>query len=296
MNAHPLLVTDSQQLARALESLQGDSGLLGLVPTMGALHDGHLSLVQRSLQQCPMTAVTIFVNPAQFNDSQDLDKYPRDIDRDLRLLAGAGVDLVYAPAQEDIYPDGFSDWMEPPAAAEKWEGEQRPGHFRGVCTVIHRLLHFLPADVVFLGEKDYQQAVVIKQSVRQHGLSTQLEICPTVREHDGLAMSSRNTYLSLAERQQATGLWKCLQQGQAMVFEGETRSTVITEELSHLLETEGFGQVDYLAIVDPETLQPREQIDTPLRLMIAARLGTTRLIDNCLLSLPAGPAAAADQE
>ena len=296
MNKRPLLVTDSQQLARELESLRDEPGPLGLVPTMGALHDGHLSLVRHCAQQCPATAVTIFVNSAQFNNTQDLEEYPRDMDRDLRLLAEVGVDLVYAPAQEDIYPDGFSDWVEPPAEAEKWEGEQRPGHFRGVCTVIHRLLQFLPADVVFLGEKDYQQSVVIKQFVRQHGISTLLEICPTVREHDGLAMSSRNTYLSPAERQQATGLWKCLQQGQAMVLEGEIHSLVITEELTRFLETEGFDQVDYLAIVDPETLQPREHIDTPLRLLIAARLGATRLIDNCLLSLPAGPAAAAEQE
>ena len=218
------------------------------------------------------------------------------MDRDLRLLSEVGVDLVYAPPHGDIYPDGFSDWVEPPVEAQKWEGEQRPGHFRGVCTVIKHLFQILPADVAFLGEKDYQQSVVIKQLIRQLGMSIQLEVCPTVREHDGLAMSSRNAYLSPAERQQATGLWKSLQRAQAMVLGGDTLGAVITGELTRFIEIEGITQVDYVAIVDPETLESREHIDPPLRLLVAARLGTTRLIDNCLLSLPAGPAAVAQQE
>jgi pantoate--beta-alanine ligase len=292
MNGQPPLITDRQQLARELECLREKPGRLGLVPTMGAFHDGHISLVRRSVQECQATAVTIFVNPAQFNNQLDLEEYPRDMDRDLRLLSEVGVDLVYAPSQDEIYPDDFSEWVEPPGEAEKWEGEHRPGHFRGVCTVVKRLFQILPADVAFFGEKDYQQSVVIRQLVRQLGISIHIEVCPTVREHDGLAMSSRNAYLSPAERQQAPGLWKCLQRAQAMVLEGETRSPVITGQLTRFLEIEGFTQVDYLAIVDPETLESRELIDASLRLLVAARLGTTRLIDNCLLSLPAGPAAA----
>ena len=286
MNKHPLLITDSRQITAPLERLRGKGGVLGLVPTMGALHDGHLSLVHHSVQQCQATVVTIFVNPAQFNDHDDLAEYPRDRERDLDLLARTGADLVFAPPEADIYPAGFDDWVQPPATATCWEGEQRPGHFRGVCTVLKQLFQLIPADIAFFGEKDYQQSIVIRQLVEQLAIPMQIEACPTVREHDGLAMSSRNAYLSPAERQQATALWRCLQVAEQRVLSGETSSRAIIEDLTRLLEDEQFEIVDYVAIVDPETLGSREQIDTSLRLLIAARLGSTRLIDNWLLPTP----------
>ena len=286
MSKQPLLVTDSQQLAGQLELLREQKGLLGLVPTMGALHEGHLSLVHRSVQQCQATVVTIFVNPAQFENQRDLDKYPQDPTRDLDLLECAGVDLVFAPPEGDIYPEGFNDWVQPPAAATRWEGEQRPGHFRGVCTVLKQLFQLLPADIAYFGEKDYQQSVVTRQLVDELAIPIQVAICPTVREHDGLAMSSRNAYLSPTERLQATALWRCLQLAEQLVLGGETSSQEIISRLARLLESEHVEVVDYVAIVDPETLESREQVDAPLRLLVAARLGTTRLIDNSLLPIP----------
>ncbi len=286
MSTQPLVVTDSQQLSRPLELLREQNGLLGLVPTMGALHEGHLSLVRRSVQQCQATIVTVFVNPAQFEDQRDLERYPQHPARDLELLEGEGVDLVFAPPQAEIYPEGFSDWVEPPAAATRWEGEQRPGHFRGVCTVLKQLFERLPADVAYFGEKDYQQSVVTRQLVDKLAIPIQVEVCPTVREHDGLAMSSRNAYLSPAERLQATALGKCLLLAQQLVQEGEASSLRIIEKLTRVLESERFEVIDYVAIVDPQTLEPREQVDESLRLLVAARLGATRLIDNSLLPMP----------
>jgi pantoate--beta-alanine ligase len=286
MSKQPLLVTDSQQLARPLELLREQNGLLGLVPTMGALHEGHLSLVRRSVQQCQATIVTVFVNPAQFEDQQDLEKYQQHPARDLDLLEGEGVNLVFAPSEAEIYPEGFSDWVEPPAVATRWEGEQRPGHFRGVCTVLKQLFQRLPADIAYFGEKDYQQSVVTRQLVEKLAIPIQVEVCPTVREHDGLAMSSRNAYLSAAERLQATALWRCLQLAQQLVEGGETSSHRIIEKLTQLLESERFEVIDYVAIVDPQTLESREQVDGSLRLLVAARLGGTRLIDNSLLPMP----------
>jgi pantoate--beta-alanine ligase len=286
MSKQPLSVTDSQQLARPLELLREQDGLLGLVPTMGALHEGHLSLVRRSVQQCQATIVTVFVNPAQFEDQQDLEKYRQHPERDLDLLESEGVDLVFAPPESDIYPEGFSDWVEPPAVATRWEGEQRPGHFRGVCTVLKQLFQRLPADIAYFGEKDYQQSVVTRHLVEELAIPIQVEVCPTVREHDGLAMSSRNAYLSPTERLQATALWRCLQLAQQLVLGGETGSHRIIEKLTRLLENERFEVIDYVAIVNPQTLEPCEQVDGSLRLLVAARLGGTRLIDNSLLAMP----------
>lgn len=284
MNKQPVLVTNSDQLDEQLALLRAGQGRLGLVPTMGALHDGHLSLVRRSLEECQATVVTIFVNPAQFNNDKDREDYPQDLDRDLGLLAQAGVDLIFAPPQSDIYPDGFADWVEPPRVADRWEGEQRPGHFRGVCTVVRKLFQLIPADIAYFGEKDYQQSIVIKHLIDQMAIPIELMICPIVREQDGLAMSTRNAYLSSSDRQQASAIWECLRAAGAMVLEGESSSPVIIKQLTEELQAACFTQVDYVAIVDPQTLDPQERIEGPVRLLVAARLGTTRLIDNCLLS------------
>lgn len=287
MSSYPLLLTDQHQLDKVLAELREQGRSLGLVPTMGALHEGHLSLVRESVRRCDTTIATIFVNAAQFDRQQDLASYPRDLESDVGLLAADGVDLVFAPPDKVIYPDGFSDWVNPPGLAEDWEGRCRPGHFRGVCTVVKQLFRLIPAEIAFFGAKDYQQALVIRALAKSLGLPIQVEICPIIREPDGLAMSSRNTYLSPREREQATVLYSCIEKALESIAAGQSNCQVLVQELNNRLAEAGVERVEYVAIVDPETLKPLEQLDRPARLLLAAHVGTVRLIDNCLLPRPA---------
>ena len=287
MSSRPLLLTDQDQLDRALADCRQQGRSLGLVPTMGALHEGHLSLVQESVRQCDSTITTIFLNAAQFDQQQDLASYPCDLQRDIEMLAAAGADLVFAPAEDIIYPEGFSDWVNPPGVAEDWEGRYRPDHFRGVCTVVKQLFTMIPAQIAFFGAKDYQQAQVIQSLVKTLDLPIQIKVCPTVREPDGLAMSSRNTYLSPQERKQATVLYSCIEEALKSVAAGTSDCQALLQQLNEMLAAAAVDQVDYVAIVDPETLRPLQQLDRPARLLLAVYIGTVRLIDNCLLPTPA---------
>ncbi|WP_425614512.1 pantoate--beta-alanine ligase [Anatilimnocola sp. NA78] len=256
---------------------------VGVVPTMGALHEGHLSLVHLAKKSCSKVVTTIFVNPTQFGPNEDFARYPRTLPEDLRLLATAGCDYCFVPSKEEMYPTGFSTYVEAPAVGTRWEGECRPGHFRGVTTVVLKLLNMIPADVACFGQKDYQQAAVIRAMARDLNLFSEIEIGPTIREADGLAMSSRNRYLSASERQRALSISQGLRQAQEMVRSGERRAATIAGMLGETLQPQ-VDSIDYVAIADGDTLEPVEQISANTVVLIAVRIGKTRLIDNCLVS------------
>jgi len=280
-DARPCLVTTAIELRDAVAAARADSKLIGLVPTMGALHEGHLSLVRASLAQCDYTMVTIFVNPTQFGPHEDLGEYPRTLQADLDALAECGADLVFAPTNDAIYPNGFSTYVDPPQVAEPLEGRCRPGHFRGVTTVVLKLFNLAQADVAFFGQKDYQQSLVIRRMVQDLDLPIEIRVCPTVRESDGLAMSSRNRYLSEPEREQALALWRSLKLAVELFAQGERDAETITARMRELFEQADIDRIDYVALTDPETLQPVHQIQASTVALAAAYVGDTRLIDNC---------------
>jgi pantoate--beta-alanine ligase len=253
------------------------------VPTMGALHEGHLSLLDAARETCDFVVATIFVNPTQFAPHEDLAKYPRTFVEDLDRLAARHVDLVFAPRDEEMYPRGFSTCVSPPQVALPWEGVVRPGHFQGVATVVLKLFHILPADVAYFGQKDYQQACVIRQMVIDLNLSIDVRVCPTIRAADGLALSSRNQYLNQDERARAIGLYHSLQRGVALIVEGERRPGQVEEQMRRVLNEHNIHDIEYIGIAHANTLEPLREICVPTVLLVAARLGTTRLIDNWLI-------------
>ena len=260
---------------------------LGLVPTMGALHEGHLSLAGRARTECASVAMSIFVNPAQFGPHEDLTRYPRPIERDLQLAEAAGIDLVFNPSVEEIYPPGFGTYVEVGDVARRWEGEHRPGHFRGVATVVTKLFTLVAPQCAYFGQKDFQQLAVVRRLVADLNLPVEVVGCETVREPDGLALSSRNVYLSPDERPYATALHAALHTGRQRVAAGATKASAVREAMERvLLDTPGVT-VDYVAVVDPGTLEPLDRIEpgrTLVHGLIAARLGAVRLIDNMALS------------
>lgn len=284
MKEQPQLVTTCQEMRQAMAQLRAGQQRIGLVPTMGALHAGHLSLVQAARQQCDCVIVTIFVNPTQFAPNEDLTEYPRTLEDDLLQLQDLNVDLVFAPTEDEIYPDGPSTPVTPPAIAAPWEGVHRPHHFAGVVTVVDKLFNIIPADVAFFGQKDYQQAMVIKQLVRDTNVSIDIEFCPIVRDEDGLALSSRNRYLDVPQRKQATALSACLAEAQQKVEQGEYSTRTLVDAIGQQLREQGIEQIDYVAIVDPATLVELEFVEGPAMLLLAVHVGDVRLIDNCCLT------------
>jgi pantoate--beta-alanine ligase len=253
---------------------------IGFVPTMGYLHEGHLSLARRARAECAFVVMSIFVNPTQFGPQEDFDRYPRDLPRDIRLAEQVGVDLIFAPPVEEMYPAGFSTYVEVGGVTARWEGERRPGHFRGVATVVLKLFNQVQPDRAYFGEKDYQQLQVVKKMVRDLDLQVEIVGCPIVREEDGLAMSSRNVYLSPEQRRAATVLYRALQRGRELAAQGEREVACLLEGMRAVLRSEPLVQEDYLAIVDPASLEPLEQVAGPARILIAGRVGGVRLIDN----------------
>ena len=259
------------------------TGTVGLVPTMGFLHEGHLSLVRSARAACDTVAVSIFVNPTQFGPGEDLDRYPRDEERDLALLRDEGADLVFMPSSDEIYPPGFDDWVEVRGPiAERLEGEHRPGHFRGVTTVVARLFRIVRPERAYFGEKDAQQLRVIRRMTDDLGLGVEIIGLPIVREPDGLAMSSRNAYLSPDDRARALSFSRALREAERAFASGERDAGVIREAARRTLDAAGVG-VDYVCVADEETLEELETIDRPALLLRAASVGVTRLIDNALL-------------
>lgn len=256
---------------------------VGLVPTMGALHQGHFSLAQRSKSECDYTTVTIFVNPTQFAPNEDLSRYPRTLEADLAGLSDLQVDLVFTPSADELYPPGFSTYVHPPAAAEPLEGVFRPGHFRGVTTVVLKLFQILPASIAYFGQKDYQQLTVIRRMVEDLNIPIRIQGCPTIREVDGLAMSSRNRYLDEHQRQSALSLWIALQAAKRLFDEGERDVGRLEREMSEQLLQRKAERIDYACVVDAHSLATINSITGPAVALIAAFVGTTRLIDNLLL-------------
>lgn len=269
---------------------QAASGSLGLVPTMGFLHEGHLSLVRRARRDNQTLAVSIFVNPTQFAANDDLDRYPRDMDRDLALLANEQVDVVFAPDHDQMYPEGFDDWIEPPVPlATRLEGASRPGFFRGVCTVVARLFRIVQPNSAYFGQKDAQQLHVVRQMVRDLDLTVEIVPMPIVREPDGLAMSSRNQYLSPDERQRSVALSAALVEVRQMVRDGVTDAEQLRAHVRSVVGAAGGIEIDYVSVAGEETLEEIAVIDRPAIVLIAARVGDTRLIDNTILVPPALP-------
>jgi pantoate--beta-alanine ligase len=258
---------------------RGLSGTVALVPTMGALHEGHLALVGEAGRRAERVAVSIFVNPLQFGAGEDLGRYPRQEERDLALLAAEGVDLVWLPAVSDLYPEGFATSVRVAGVSERWEGAARPGHFDGVATVVAKLLIAVAPDVAVFGEKDWQQLAVVRRMVSDLGLPIDIAGLETVREPDGLALSSRNAYLSEDERRRAVALPIALREAAAALRDGRAVGEVLQGAIDALTAA-GFGPIDYLALVDEATLEPVTVFGPSSRLIAAARIGTTRLIDN----------------
>ena len=257
------------------------SGSLGFVPTMGYLHDGHLALVRRSIHENVRTAVSIFVNPLQFGPSEDFERYPRDEVRDLALLREAGVDAVYLPSGADMYPEGFQTYAEVGAIAERLEGAQRPGHFRGVTTVVLKLLNAVGPDRAYFGRKDAQQLRVIQRMVRDLDLGVEIAACDIEREADGLAMSSRNVYLSPEEREAAPAIHRALEQARTAFDDGESSAPKLRTLVQSLLAAEPLANIEYVSLADDLTLEEVEaSIERPALLSVVVRFGHTRLLDN----------------
>lgn len=256
---------------------------IGLVPTMGALHEGHLSLMRRARKECGFTVATLFVNPTQFGPNEDLARYPRDLETDARLSEGTGLDLLLAPPVEEVYPSGASTWVTVEGLGDRLEGASRPGHFRGVATVVAKLFNMVQPDRAYFGLKDYQQLQVIRQMSRDLNFPIEIIPCETVREPDGLAMSSRNRYLSPPERQSALALSRALKAARAACEAGQRSVPALAGAARQVLDAEPGVQTDYVHLVDAETLLPLDQVDRPAVLLLAARVGATRLIDNTVL-------------
>ena len=275
------IVRESIALRELVAGWRGAGERVALVPTMGALHAGHMALVDAAKGEADRVIATIFVNPLQFGAGEDLDRYPRQEEADLALLKQHGCDAVWLPDASDIYPDGFATTVAVAGVSERWDGETRPGHFAGVATVVAKLLIAVQPDVALFGEKDFQQLAVIRRMVTDLGLPVAIVGVPTVRDFDGLALSSRNAYLSPDERERALALPRALYEAQKSIESGEhiLVSTLLAVARAKLVEA-GFAKVDYLALVDAATLEPLDHAQGEMRLIAAATIGSTRLIDN----------------
>lgn len=279
------IINRRQRMASIARKLRREAKVVGFVPTMGALHEGHLALVKECRHACDVVIVSIFVNPAQFNDHTDLEKYPRDLTADAAVLAEYDVDYVYAPENDEIYPPGFATYVNVEGLTDTLEGESRPGHFRGVTTVVTILFNTIRPDKAFFGQKDAQQVAVIKRMTLDLGFETEIVVHRTVREESGLALSSRNSLLSDENRQEAAVIIEALREAKAAFKKGERNAADLTQIVQKRLETEPLASVDYVGIVDLETLQPIDKIgDEETLIVVAVNFAGVRLIDNVLLN------------
>jgi len=275
-------------MKQAARAARAEGRLVGLVPTMGALHEGHLSLVRAALGQCQTVAVSIFVNPAQFGPHEDLSRYPRPIEKDAALLEQLGVHYLFAPQPAEIYPGGFRTYVHVESWSERLEGRSRPGHFRGVTTVVLKLLEIVQPHFAYFGRKDAQQARLVRQMVRDLNLDTEIVVRPIVREADGLAMSSRNAYLNRDERRAATVLHRALDAVRREIAAGERDAQHLQAAMRKVLDAEPLASTDYAEIVDADTLEPVTRLRRSCLVLLAVFIGTTRLIDNLLIEEDAG--------
>jgi pantoate--beta-alanine ligase len=278
------IINRRQRMSSLARKLRREGQTIGLVPTMGALHEGHLSLVREARALSDVVAVSIFVNPTQFGPGEDFERYPRNLTHDAALLANYNVDCIFAPAAEEIYPKNFSTFVVVERLSEQLEGASRPGHFRGVTTVVAILLNIVRPDFVFFGQKDAQQGLLIKQVVRDLVFPTEVVVVPTVREVSGLATSSRNQYLNEEERRAGGVLFRALSQAREAYNEGERSAASLIELVRSIIEEEPQVRIDYISVNDSETLQKVERLDDrPVLISLAVYIGNTRLIDNLIV-------------
>ncbi len=270
-------------VAGVREALRGTARPLGAVLTMGYVHEGHLSLVRQARAENATVVATVFVNPTQFGANEDLSSYPRELERDLAMFERAGVDVVFTPAATEVYPPGFDTWVEAGAVTHRLEGEFRPGHFRGVCTVVLKLLNILGPDRTYFGQKDAQQALAVRLMVRDLDVPVQVVTAPTLREPDGLAMSSRNARLDPDERVASLVLYRALSQARERFESGELDAAACRDAMRACLDAEPRARADYVSIANAETLEELEAMDRPALVSLAVHIGATRLIDNILL-------------
>ena len=278
-------ITSAQAMQRLVLAARQKGQRIGVVPTMGFLHDGHASLIREARAVSDVVVTTIFVNPLQFAPNEDFTRYPRDLERDTRLAESAGCDVLFTPTPEEIYPNGFQTTISIGGVTKPFEGIFRPTHFDGVATVVAKLFHLTQPDRAFFGQKDYQQCMVVKKMVSDLAMPLEIIICPTLRETDGLAMSSRNVYLSAEDRQKAPVLFQALQAAKALIHSGERRRMALEEALKTTILSQSGITIDYAVAADSETLaQPDDfSLEQAVVLLLAVRLGTTRLIDNLVV-------------
>ncbi len=281
----PHLITDSESLWQTVLDARQRGQSIGLVPTMGALHEGHLSLVDAARAECDLSVVTIFVNPTQFAPNEDFRQYPRNLAHDLSLLGSRGCDIVFAPDKDTIYRPNHATFIDVGPIGSILEGEFRPTHFRGVATIVMKLFQLAPADRAYFGRKDYQQTLVVRQMAADLNVPIDVRVCPIVREADGLAMSSRNRYLTPDERRRAAVLSRSLGMAAELVAGGERNASAIRQKIGHKIESVGGVQIQYIAIVADGTLTPVERIEGPTTIAMAATVGKTRLIDNTVVNM-----------
>lgn len=286
------LITSVNEMKALTRETRSRGKSIGLVPTMGALHKGHISLIRQAKQQCDVVVASVFVNPTQFGPGEDFERYPRELDKDFNLLSSYNIDTVFAPAVDEMYPEGFQTFVEPGPLAEIYEGASRPGHFRGVSTVVVKLFNIVQPDMAYFGQKDFQQAVVIRRLVEDLNLNVRLVLCPIVRDEDGLAISSRNAYLEPPQRKLALALSRSLRRARDMAHSGETDAKSVLEEMHRVLRAEGRVKIDYATIVNPVSFEPVSRITTGMIALVAAQVDKIRLIDNTIL----GPAGTSPEE
>ena len=282
----PTVVATVDETRHAVAAARARGLSVGLVPTMGALHEGHASLIRAARQETGFVVVSIFVNPTQFGPHEDLERYPRPFERDLQVCEREHVDLVFHPEPPTIYPPGFRTYVEVHGLQDVLEGSSRPGHFRGVATVVLKLFDIVQPDVAFFGQKDAQQLRLLEQMVRDLNVPVKLRMCPTVREPDGLALSSRNAYLDAAQRPSAAVISQALAEAQAQVGAGERRAAELVRQVRGRIGAAREARIDYIAVVDFETLQPVDVLRGRVLVAVAVFFGTTRLIDNVLVDVP----------
>ena len=280
-----IVIRSTRRMATLSARLRSQGRRLGVVPTMGALHGGHSSLIRRAAVENDIVIVTIFVNPLQFGPREDFKRYPRDLPRDVRLAHSAGADIVFAPTADELYPPGFQTRIDVGLIGNRWEGRSRPGHFNGVATVVALLFRLTNPTVAYFGQKDYQQTLIVRQLVEDLKLPVRLRMLPTVRESDGLALSSRNQYLDLLQRRRATILYRALCAARVRIHQGERRGAPVMRQMQQLISSTHGVRLDYAAAVDAKTLKPLVRLNGRVALLVGAWVGRTRLIDNLLVEV-----------
>ena len=278
------LIRSLSAITSAVKVFRKSKNKIGFVPTMGAFHEGHISLIRRAKKENNKVVVSVFVNPIQFGPNEDYKKYPRDISRDKELAEKAGCDILFYPSAESMYPKGFNTHVKPEGPSALMCGKLRPGHFKGVATICAKLFNIVTPDTAYFGQKDYQQALIIKNMVKDLNMDIRIKILPIVREISGLALSSRNRYLTPAEREDARLLYRVLKKARSIIRQGEQDSSKLRSIIDNILKKPGI-KIEYISIVDPDTLEEKKMIDSSFLVALAVKIGRTRLIDNMMIKI-----------